>query len=78
MPRFFFNIRNGHGLLPDDEGRDFANLDAAQNEALASIADLSRGITLAEGPHRLSIEVMDAQAHKVMEVVQTLEVKRTQ
>ena len=78
MPRYFFNMRNGHGLVPDDEGTDLQDVEAAQQEAVRSIADLSKDLNLQEGQHRLSIEVTDANQQKVMEVVQTLEVRRTQ
>ncbi len=33
MPRFYFDIRNGAEFYPDEEGIDFADLDAAKAEA---------------------------------------------
>lgn len=40
MPRFFFNIRNGNGLTPDDEGRDFGDLGEARAEAVKGIRSI--------------------------------------
>ena len=41
--RFYFNLRNGNGLLEDEEGRELAGLEAARAEwvrsARAIIAD---------------------------------------
>jgi hypothetical protein len=40
MPRYFFNIRQDKLLLEDDEGEEFANLDAARQEAIASAREI--------------------------------------
>jgi hypothetical protein len=38
--RYHFNIRDVAGLIRDEEGGDFANLEAARAEAHASVQDL--------------------------------------
>jgi hypothetical protein len=38
--RYHFNIRDAAGLIRDEEGDDFANLEAARAEARASVQDL--------------------------------------
>lgn len=43
MPRYYFNIRQGKFLLADEEGEEFANLDAARQEAVASAREPERG-----------------------------------
>jgi hypothetical protein len=40
MPRYYFNIRQGKFLLADEEGEEFANLDAAHQEAVASAREI--------------------------------------
>ena len=40
MPSFFLDVLNGSEVLEDPEGQDFANLDAAITEAVASARDL--------------------------------------
>jgi hypothetical protein len=42
MIRYYFHIRDGWDLIPDDEGIEFPSLDAARAEAYASANDLSR------------------------------------
>jgi hypothetical protein len=39
--RYHFNIRDAAGLIPDDEGSEFADLNAARAEARASARDLA-------------------------------------
>jgi hypothetical protein len=41
MPRYFFHIRDGWDLIPDDEGIVFPGLDQAEAEGYASARDLA-------------------------------------
>ena len=41
MPTYFFHIRDGWGLVPDEEGMDFSNLYQAEAEGYASARDLA-------------------------------------
>jgi hypothetical protein len=40
MPRYFFDLCNGHGLLTDGEGVEFADIEAMQREAMSSVRSL--------------------------------------
>lgn len=40
MPRYFFDICDDAGRIPDEEGTDCADLDAAMYEASATACDL--------------------------------------
>lgn len=40
MPRFFFHVSNGHGLVPDDEGLDLESQTAAKTMAIDSIRSM--------------------------------------
>lgn len=42
MPRYYFDLRDGDYLAPDEEGIDLPDLVAVQNEAARAIADLAR------------------------------------
>jgi hypothetical protein len=39
--RYHFHVREAAGLIPDDEGAEFADLKAARAEACASACDLA-------------------------------------
>jgi hypothetical protein len=41
MARYFFHIRDGWEIIPDEEGMDFPNLDFAEVEGHASARDLA-------------------------------------
>ena len=52
MTRYFFNVRDGSGLYPDEEGLELPNLRAAELEATASLVDMTRdGIPRMERQH---------------------------
>lgn len=49
MPHYYFDLHNGHGAVPDDEGSDLADQAAARTMALDSIRsmvaeDVGKGI----------------------------------
>ena len=47
MPRYYFHLRTGAGLeLPDEEGDELLDLEAAEEHAVASIKELVRGAAL--------------------------------
>lgn len=60
MPRYFFHIRDGWDLVPDEEGMEFPNINIAEVEGYASARDLSAA-ALAEGRilRACAIEVTD-------------------
>ena len=40
MPTYFFDLINGDELVEDDQGEDFADIEAAKLEGLASAREL--------------------------------------
>ncbi len=40
MPRYYFNVHNSIGLVEDEEGRDFADLEAARAAALKGAREI--------------------------------------
>jgi hypothetical protein len=42
MKRYYFDIRDGDGLAPDEEGLELPDIEAVQQEAALSLADLAR------------------------------------
>ena len=61
MQRYYFDIRDGEKLTPDEEGIEFATLRAVQEEAARSLVDLVRNAIWegADDAWHLSIEVRD-------------------
>lgn len=71
MPLYFFDIRNGKGLIPDEEGTQLADLQGAQREAVISLDH-----AVGAAPHRITIEVRNEHWRPVLEATLTLEVRQ--
>ena len=61
MKRYYFDIRDGDGFAPDEEGLELPDIEAAQQEAALSLADLSRDAVrmLRRNARLMQIEVRD-------------------
>ena len=60
MSRFYFHIYQQGTLIPDEEGSECPNLDAAKCEAKASAADLARqAVARGEPADGLCVEIHD-------------------
>jgi hypothetical protein len=57
MTRYYFDIVADGELVPDEEGMNLPNMDAARHEASHSLADLERETVRSEGFPRLAISV---------------------
>ncbi|WP_309142534.1 DUF6894 family protein [Bradyrhizobium sp. sGM-13] len=42
MRRYYFDLRDGDDLAPDEEGLDLPNIERVQEEAARSLADMAR------------------------------------
>jgi hypothetical protein len=60
--RYHFHIRDTEGLIPDEEGSELANLDAARAEARASAHDLvANDLRSGRTTPERQIEIADAR-----------------
>lgn len=77
MPHYYFDIREGGELLPDEEGLTLASLRSAQEEAARSLGDFARDTAsqVADGPSEITIEVRD-QNGPVMQLKFSFEMLR--
>jgi hypothetical protein len=60
MKRYFFDLRDGDELTPDDEGVELSTMEAVQEEAARSLADMARDASWRPhngAGHRMAIEV---------------------
>jgi hypothetical protein len=83
MRRYFFDLRDEQGIVPDEEGMVFSNLDAVQDEAARTLADIARDEARRIKPpdalhvRQLTIEVRDDHG-PVMHATFSFEIKRLQ
>jgi len=69
MPKYFFHIRHGWDLVPDDEGMEFPDLNRAEVEGYASARDLAAADPYAV--HNLTgyaIEVADEESTVLLRI----------
>jgi hypothetical protein len=60
--RYHFNIRDGASVIPDEEGGEFADLNAARAEACASACDLAADdLRCGQPADQWRIEIADDQ-----------------
>ncbi|MDG2535228.1 hypothetical protein P6144_16325 [Sphingomonas sp. HITSZ_GF] len=77
--RYFFHIQNGNGCTRDEEGQEFADLDAARQSALTGIrsvlgeelmrgvVDLSGRLDICDGTDRVLLSVPFGEAVQVQQ-----------
>ena len=77
MKRYYFDLREGDEIFPDEEGLELSTLAKVQEEAARSLADMARDSvrSLGGGGHQLSIEVRD-DSGPVLHLKFTFEVER--
>jgi hypothetical protein len=69
MPRYYFDIRDGDELAPDEEGVELTSMEAVQLEAARSLAAMARDAipaVMKSGGHRMAVEVRDDVVMKVL------------
>ena len=61
MKRYYFDIRDGDGFSPDEEGLELPDIEAAQQEAALCLAHLARDAVRISrrNAHLMQIEVRD-------------------
>lgn len=57
MPRFHFHISENDHLIRDDEGQEFADSNAARNEAVATVASIARDAFVAGSADHVVVDV---------------------
>ena len=82
MKRYYFDVRHGDRLVPDEEGMDFPNIETVQREAALSLADVTKDIIqrpLKAGDgmaSQLAIEVRDDDG-PILQARFTFELRKT-
>jgi len=76
MPRFYFDTRDGSRFIPDEDGLDFPDLDAAEWEAVEAAAEMGRD-RLPRGDARdITVEVRNEPGQRVLTVRIAMEINR--
>jgi uncharacterized protein DUF6894 len=76
VPRFYFDVREGARFVPDDEGLEFQDLDAAEREAAETAAQIGRDKLPKGGNRNVTIEVRNEHGQRVLTVVVSMHIDR--
>jgi hypothetical protein len=76
VPRFYFDTREGPKFIPDEEGIEFPDFDAAEREAAEAAAEMGR-YRLPSGDTRdITVEVSNEHRQRVLTVRVSIEIDR--
>jgi len=74
--RYYFDIHDGVQLARDDEGNEFASLDAAVQKAVLSAGEIGRN-KLAKGQTSdIVVEVRDERNQRVCTITASMKIER--
>ena len=72
MPQFHLDVHEGSCFWPDDEGSEFADLDAAEHEATVTAISIGRELLRNDNERAVTVEVRDDQGERVTAVTMTV------
>ncbi len=76
MSRFYFDVREGARFTPDDEGLEFASLDAAEREAATAAAEIGRDRLPKGDAREVTVELRNEHRQRVLTVMVSMEINR--
>ena len=76
MPRFYFEVREGSRFVPDDEGMEFPDIDAAEREAAEAAAGIGRDRLPKGDAREITIEVLNEHRQRIITVTVSMTVDR--
>jgi hypothetical protein len=76
VPRFYFDVREGASFTPDDEGLEFASLDAAERIAAEAAAEIGRDRLPKGDAREVTVELRNEHRQRVLTVTVSLEIHR--
>src|SRR5215203_2083601 len=76
MPLFYFDVRDGHKLMRDDDGLEFPNIEAARDEATRALGELAKDVLPGRAVREMAIEVRDEVKDPLLRAVLRFEIER--
>jgi len=74
MTRYYFDLHDTLGVWPDEEGMDMATLEAAEDEAALTLAQMVQSDLVGKRRHRVAVQVRTADG-PLFEAAVTFELK---
>ena len=78
MPRFYLDVREGAGFIPDEDSLEFASLEAAEREAACTAAEIGRNRLPTGDAREITVEVRNEHRQRVPTVKVSMELDRVE
>lgn len=78
MPLFYFDVRDGQRFIPDEEGTDLSDLDAAERDAAEAAAEIGRDLLPPGKVRSVCIDVRNEHGQRVLTVTVALQIDRVE
>jgi hypothetical protein len=72
MPRYYFDLINGDGLTPDDDGQVFETREEVRDEAVRILPDIARDEMPDGGDVSITVKVRDEAGRHIFEATLSL------
>ena len=76
MPKYYFDIRKKGRFVPDEEGTDLPDMDAAEREAAELAASIGRDRLPSSESRAIIVEARNEHRQRVMTVTASLDIVR--
>ena len=76
MPKYYFDIREKGRFVPDEEGTDLPDMDAAEREAAELAASIGRDRLPSSESRAIIVEARNEHRQRVMTVTASLDIVR--
>ena len=76
MPRFYFDVREDVRFVPDEDGAEFPDLDAAERQAALAAAEISRDLLPRGDARAVTIEVRNEHRQRVLTITVSMHLDR--
>lgn len=76
MPRFYFDIRQGHRFYPDREGLDLPDLASAETEAASAAAAIGSDLLPCKADEQVTVELRAEGGQPVAAITVRMTIER--
>ncbi|MEA2879191.1 MAG: hypothetical protein QOF14_4387 [Hyphomicrobiales bacterium] len=76
MPLFYFDVREGVRFVPDEDGQEFADLNAAEMEGAKAAASIGRDLLPTGRARSVTVEVRNQHGQRVVTATVVLALDR--
>jgi len=78
MFRYYFDVREGARFVPDEEGLEFDSLEAAEQEAACTAAEIGRDRLPKRDAREVTVEVRNEHSQRVLTVKVSIEIDKVE